>query len=380
MDGLVFVLFFLALAIGFCLGRLRLQRTGPLDTAVHAVYLEGLHQLIAEQHDAALDTLISGLDVNETTVEMHFALGAFWRRKGEVERAIRIHQNLLDRTGLSFVQQQQAQFELALDYTKSGLLDRAEALLKGLDGAADPEVRRQALQELVYLYQDEREWDKAILQAELLCRAAGAGELGFWRHLQAHYCCELAEARLMAQRGIPPNFEIPVEVMTHLERATEFVRSHPRTLLLQTRLILEQGDADEALDILAALQLEESYLMVALPLVLDVYRRAGRFSALEALVSGLYRQLGSLSLIPVTAQLLCERSGDQAALEFVAEELQGREPLFLADLVNMLDKNTPYTQLKPILDKALPFEFQCEACGFEGRQFYWCCPTCKHWL
>lgn len=377
----MFVLLFAALAIGFGLGHLQRRHKNQIP-AVHKRYLEGLQHLIEEQHDAALDTLIGVLDVNETTLETHFALGALWRRKGEVERAIRIHQNLLNRSGLSPEQLLQAQLELALDYSKSGLLDRAEVLLQELLVSSAAGIRRQALQELVYLYQDEREWERAIQHAESLCQGAGPGELEFWRHLQAHYACELVESHLAAdQESIVTQSALPDPINQRLTQARQFAPEHNRALLLQSHLEFRRGDTAGALETLASLRVEEPYLMVVLPLLLQVYERAGRLASLRERVTEVYNQQGFPSLIPTLAHLVCEQLGSRAAVDFAERQLRGRDPAFLADLIALLDKNTiSFAQLKPILDRALPFYFHCDACGFEGKQFYWCCPTCKHWL
>lgn len=384
MEGLIFILLFLALAIGYGLGRRPWRKdTNP---GGHARYIEGVRQLIQEQHDAALDTLINALDVNATNFETHLALGALWRRRGEGDRAIRIHQNMLEQPGLSAEQLHQVQLELALDYNKSGLLDRAEVLLQALTDTPVPEIRYQAFQELVYLYQDEREWEKAIQHAELLCREARPGEIGFWRHLQAHYCCELAEHSL-AKMGLPPSNSDPSgidsidSVKERLAQARRFVSVHNRALLLQAQVEINQDNASGAIDALRPLQMEEQYLMVALPIVIQVHERAGKVQDLEVLVADIYQQLSSPPLIPVLGHLIFESRGNYAALEFVEKELRGFEPLFLAELLSLLDKNiASFAQLQPILQRALPLLFHCEACGFEGRQFYWCCPTCKHWI
>jgi len=371
---------FLALAIGYGLGRRTPRDHNPL---AHTRYIEGVRQLIEQQHDEALDTFISALDVNATTFETHLALGALWRRKGEGDRAIRIHQNMLRRPGLSAQQFHQAQLELALDYSKSGLLDRAEMLLRELTDAPVAEIRHQAFQELVYLYQDEGEWEKAIQQAESLCREARPGELEFWRHLQAHYYCELVEPILIKASNSLADFD-PMALRLINEKLTQARRhapAHHRALLLLAQIELHQGDAMGAFKTLEHLQIEPPYLMIALPIVEQAYERAGRIEALKALLAKIYHQQSTPSLIPSLANLIYEADGNFAALEFTERALSTHEPAFLAGLIKMLDKHTiPFVQLKPFLDRALPFLFHCEACGFEGRQFYWCCPTCKHWL
>lgn len=381
MEGLIFILLFLALAIGYGLGRRPWRK--DTNTGGHARYIEGVRQLIEEQHDAALDTFINALDVNATNFETHLAFGALWRRRGEGDRAIRIHQNMLEQPGLSPGQLHQVQFELALDYSKSGLLDRAEVLLQALTDTPVPEIRHQAFQELVYLYQDEREWEKAIQRAESLCGEARPGEIGFWRHLQAHYCCELAEQSL-AKMGLPSSNSDPSgidAVKERLAQARRFVPAHNRVLLLQAQMEINQGNAGGALDALRHLQMEEQYLMIALPILIQVHERAGKVQDLEVLVADIYHRLRSPPMIPVLGDLIFESRGNYAAFEFVEKELRGCEPLFLAELLSLLDKNiASFAQLKPILQRALPLLFHCEACGFEGKQFYWCCPTCKHWI
>lgn len=379
MDGLVFFLLFLALAIGFGMGRLsRGLRQIPRGSVAHPRYLEGLRQLIEEQHDAALDTLISALDVNETTIEMHFSLGALWRRKGEVDRAIRIHQNIIERPGLPLRQLHQTQLELALDYVRAGLLDRAEALLQDLNSSAVPEIRRPALQELVYLYQEEREWEKAIQHADSLCQKAGSGELEFWRHLQAHYCCEqvVAPGSVSADRPVAAG-----HTAEKLAQARKYAPAHSRTLLLQARLELDQANLAGAFDAIRHLRIEEPYLMVILPVLTLVYERANRLEDLLPLLGEVYREHRTAPMIPVLASLIHQLRGSPAACAFAEGESRGREPAFLAELLGMLDRgDVPFARLQPVLERALPFQFHCEACGFEGKQFYWCCPTCKHWL
>lgn len=378
MEGLIFLMLFLALAIGYGLGRYPWRKQAK--AGAYARYVESVLQLIEEQHDTALDTLISTLNVNPTTFDTHMALGALWRRKGESDRAIRIHQNMLEQPGLTSWQLHRARLELALDYNMSGLLDRAEVLLRELTEAPVAEIRRQAFEELVYLYQDEREWEKAIYYAEALCAAVQPGELGFWRHLQAHYCCELAEHSLAEMIGdsAPSSLD---SFKVRLAQAQRFVPAHNRALLLQARFYLSQGNATGAYDTLRQLQIEERYFMIALPIVIQVHERTNRLDDLKVLLGNIYQQYGSMPLIPVLGSLIFENGGNNAAMDFVEQEMRGRDPAFLPDLLSLLDKNTiSFTQLKPILQRALPFAFHCETCGFAGQQFYWCCPTCKHWI
>ena len=162
-DGLVLALLLIALVLGYFLGLLRGNKVGFFKEKkgggiASRQYIEGVNQLLNEQPDAALDSFIDSFDVNSDTLETHFALGVILRKRGEVDRAIRIHQNLLARPNLNLEQQHLVQFELALDYMSSGLLDRAEALFEDLSKSTFQKLKFKALEKLVDIYQGESEW------------------------------------------------------------------------------------------------------------------------------------------------------------------------------------------------------------------------------
>ncbi len=159
-DYLVFVLLFAAIAIGWFLGR-RSHRQTQATPDLPSQYYKGLNYLLDGRPDGAIDAFISALEVNSETLETHIALGNLLRKKGEVERAIRIHQNLLARPSLPKAQIHQAHLELARDYISAGLLDRAERLLLDLVDES-PQQLRASLRHLMDIYQSEREWQQEM--------------------------------------------------------------------------------------------------------------------------------------------------------------------------------------------------------------------------
>lgn len=389
-DALVFAAFFFAVAAGFFLGRRSLlSQFRQRRSFTHDRYVEGLKYLLDEQPDAAIDALIADLEINQDTLEMYFSLGALWRKRGEMERAIRVHQMLLTCPALTPLQRQQGQLELALDYSHSGVLDRGEVLLKELVADALPSVQQSAGRELVLLYQEEREWEKAVAAAEELCGAATIPDIRFWRHLQAHYGCELAERMMGAPdwndpavltNGILPNKDTAPSVQRLLTQAEYHAPNHPRVSLLRSLLALGRHDLPGAREALRSIRLEPDHSMVLVPLLLTVGECDP--GILWNDLMSFYQDSHDPAVLPFLADLVRRKDGSATAVDFLVQELrtQGdREPL--AKLLLAMDgRSVQYDKLRPALGEMLPFHFHCHQCGFQGRQFYWCCPSCKTWL
>lgn len=389
MDGFLFAILVIAVATGFLLGRRSVHFRQPFVRAsAHQRYLEGLKYLLNEQPDAAIDTLVSDLDVSQETAEVYFALGALWRRKGEMDRAIRVHQSLLDNANLTSEQMQQAQLELALDYTHSGLLDRGEVLLKELAESARPAIQQAAGRDLVLLYQEEQEWEKAIAAADELCDKPGEQDKLFWRNLQAHYYCELAERALAApdwsqpslfSAGIAATPEAAQTARRWLKQAETRAPAHPRVLLLRSLMDLADKDMDAARAATMSMRLEPGFAMVAVPLLMSIHER-DRAEICSSL-SALYQGSDDTGLIPYIAECRYREEGANPAMAFLVKELRQHDGLeSLALLLQASADALQYESLRPVLHEALPFRFTCHQCGFYGRQFHWSCPSCKTWL
>lgn len=373
----MFGLFFTALVIGYLLGYWQFaykKSDKRFSNTIEQRYIEGLNQLLNERPDAAIDTFISALDVNEKTLETHFALGALWRRRGEVERAIRIHQNLMSRSSLDTEQVEQAQLELGLDYTRSGLLDRAEALFKVLSTSAYAPIKTSALQHLVKIYEQEQEWNRAIEVAEALCHKKLRNDVLHWRHMQAHYCCELA-APLVAEGK-------EEEARAWLELARAYDRQHPRVSILTARLELDTGHAAQALRLLRQLDNREAYLIEVVPMVIEAYGLLNNEAAAQEYLADLYQQTGLPGLLPFMADRAYADTGDRATIEFVVQELRTNGAHgHIAELLDAIGtENVSFPAIRPVLIERLGFTFHCRDCGFEGTQLHWRCPSCMTWV
>ena len=385
LEPLFFIFLLFAVAIGFLVGRMARRHVVPGSTKANEgpwlrqSYFEGLNYLLNEQPDAAIDTFVAALEVNSETLETHFALGNLLRRRGEVDRAIRVHQNLLARPSLSRHQQQQAQIELALDYMKSGLLDRAEALFNELVDSDDLVVRALCLERLVDIYRDEKEWQRAMDMAERLCQRKLGRNIAYWREMQAHFSCELAEQAINRRDWLPAR--------QWIRKALGFDRESVRAHLHLAHIEIAQNQFDLAIRVLKKISPVSSlYISEALPLIIECYRNLGRPEVLYDLLDELYRQEPSELLLQHFVELIFMLRGEQAADAFLARELSRFSALApMGDVLNIVEqqvgRRVEYHRFAPVLKKVLAANgaYECRQCGFTGQQLHWCCPTCKNW-
>jgi lipopolysaccharide biosynthesis regulator YciM len=221
-SALLLLILFAAAGAGWFSARITAHRDGSNATGVNSDYLEGLNFLLNEQPDKAIEVFLRMVDVDSETVETHFLLGNLFRRRGEVNRAIRLHQNIYDRGDLPKTQRNRALKALGDDYLKAGLFDRAEEILQELSRKA--EFRRPALEQLVGIYEQQRDWEKAIAMRDQLASLSDAGR----STVVAHYYCELAEAAMDAGER--------AEVAKQLRRARAADPESLRGTLLRARL------------------------------------------------------------------------------------------------------------------------------------------------
>jgi lipopolysaccharide biosynthesis regulator YciM len=337
-------------------------------------YFKGLNFLLNEQPDKAIDAFIEIVKLDPETVDLHFALGNLFRRRGETERAIRVHQNLLARPDLPAEHKAHAQYELGQDYLKAGLLDRAEETFHLLN---DTQYGAQAGRALLEIYQREKEWARAIKAAETL-QASGAG--GRQKEI-AQFYCELAEDELVHTH--------PDAAMSLLEKALATDRKSVRATMLLGDVYLAKGDVEAAL--LAWRRVEHQsvpHAALVAQRLLDGYQAVGRMKEGLKLLRSYLAEAPSIDLLEVVFKAVLELEGVDAANQLVSDELR-RTPTLLG-----LDKflearmlNAP-AEIRPELAvvKTLVHSYtqklaryQCTHCGFKARQFYWHCPGCNHW-
>ena len=361
-------------ALGWLAARIDIRQVVKESRSLPRSYLSGLNFLLNEQPDKAIDAFVEAVRIDPHTVELHFALGSLFRRRGETDRAIRIHQLLVDREDLSEEQRLQALGELGQDFLKAGLLDRAEAVFVRLRGTPANDV---ALRYLLEIYQQEKDWAKAIDVAQALPQH----ESHLWRTEVANFHCELAAAAMANSR--------PDEAGGHLERAFVVNPRSVRASLLLGDLHAANGDDEAALEAWKRVENQNPiYLSLVAERVMEAYGRRGLVEQGHQLLSAWLSSHASLDLLDELFQWEMEREGPKAAYELVREELRRNPTLLGLDKLIEARLLTATPEMRADLDLSRSIvqgytrrlaRYRCDCCGFKVRQFYWRCPACGGW-
>lgn len=365
---LFFPLFF---GLGWAAARVDIQHLVKESRALPRSYFQGLNFLLNEQPDRAIESFVDAVKVDPHTIELHFALGSLFRRRGEFERAIRMHQNLLDRDDLPQDLKLQALSELGQDYLKAGLLDRAEEVFNKLQDSA---MVKEAKSNLLEIYQLEKDWEKAIAISAELPDIASQKEI-------AEYYCELAAAEMIRSRR---------DVATgYLKTALERNRKCVRASLLQGDIEAQQDRIEEAVACWQRIEQQDpTYLALVAQRLLDAFRKLARRDEGLQLLRGYLEHYPSLDLLDVVFQLVLESEGPEAAYGLVRDELKRNPTLLGFDklLEARLLVAPPETRADLDLAKSIVHgytrrlaRYRCDNCGFKARQFYWRCPACGGW-
>jgi len=337
-------------------------------------YFQGLNYLLNEQPDKAIQVFLELAEVNQDTVETHMALGSLFRRRGEVDRAIRFHQNIIAKPGLGPEQRTQALLELGEDYMRAGLLDRAERLFSELieTDAHTP----AALRSLLEIYQQEKDWNKALEQAQRLEQVSGE-HMG---HVMAQFSCELAESALAEndREG----------ARRHLRQAR---RNDPRCVrarFLLAEIATLEGDAASAVDLYEEIaELDADYI----PELLEEYREAavaaGEMQRYRDKLGEWAARYKGISLLLKLADLIASEQGGEAAGQFLVEALankpsvKGLDRLIELKAAGNLDVESSDDILKAVTTRLLTRQpkYRCHHCGFSGQTHHWLCPSCRNW-
>lgn len=368
-------LFLLLAAAGWALGRFgeRDDEDGP-PPPLNIDYLKGLNFLLNEQTDQALEHFLKMVRVDDKTIETHFALGSLFRRRGEVDRAIRIHQNIIARPDIAAEQRDQALFSLAKDYLRAGLLDRAENMFVRLSQGSRYQV--EAFEQLCRIYEQEHEWQKAIDAGQQLEVLSGRSlELEI-----AHYYCELAE-QAVANKDY--------------SAARAFVKKaqsgRPRTFrgaLTRAEIARDTNDTKTALRLYHRVIDESAYLITeALPQLVDIYEREDSMDKLERSLEDLLRKHPEIKADVAYTAIVNDIDGVQVIDDCVEDYILNEPTLTdFIDLQSMDGANGQYraAALKKVrkalskLASTTP-RYQCKECGFSSQQLLWQCPSCKDW-
>jgi lipopolysaccharide biosynthesis regulator YciM len=361
-------------ALGWFAARIDIKQLVSESRALPKSYFRGLNFLLNEQPDQAIEAFIEVVKVDPQTIELHFALGSLFRRRGEVERAIRMHQNLVERSDLAAEQRTHALFELAQDYFKAGLLDRAEELLLKLEGSPYAEG---ALRLLLEIYEQEKEWLRAIAIAEKLETVTGRSH----QKEIANFYCELAGSEIMHTR--------PEGARPHLAAALTHHRLCVRANVLLGDLEAQSGRLAAAIDAWKRIESQNpAFLALVAERIYDGYRQLGRTAEGVNLLRGYLSRYSSLDLLNVAFNGTLEVQGAEPAYRLVSEELRrsptllGLDKLLEAQLLDApAERRRDLELVKELLNqhtRSLAM-YKCENCGFRARQYYWHCPACAAW-
>jgi len=361
----------LAFVLGWLASRFDLHQLRAENRRAPKAYFKGLNFLLNEQQDQAIDAFIEAVQNDPDTSELHFALGNLFRRRGEYDRAVRVHEHLLSRGDLSRADRERAQHALALDFLKAGLLDRAEAALGQLEGTA---FESQARLALLAIYERSRDWPHAAGIAQKM----HAARQGDFSTRQAHYLCEQAQACIAnADR---------TAALGLLNQAVATAPDAARARIDLARLQQLMGNSGAALDTLRTLSRQSpTAVPLATALMVEVATAAGQVPQMQALLQAHYAETPSLDVLEGIVSLQTLDAADRAAArQWYVRHLDNEQSLVAAAkwlAGEKLEHEEFHPQIQRALDHAVKplTRYRCAACGFEARQHFWQCPGCQTW-
>ena len=355
----------IAFALGWLASRFDLRLLRLDNQRTPKAYFKGLNHLLNEQQDQAIDAFIEAVQSDPDTSELHFALGNLFRRRGEYERAVRVHQHLLARADLSQSDRDRAQHALALDYLKAGLLDRAEQALRLLEGTAFASMSHLAL---LSIFERSRDWGQAAAMADKL---AQAGE-GSFQVRQAHYLCEQALALNSAEQW--------PAAQALLERALALSPHNVRASLALAQGLHRAGQVPQALALLIELvQAQAPSLPLVAPHLARWAQECQQVAPVRALLQQAYQHTPSLDVLKALADLIAV-DNPAAVPQLYLQHLDKEPSLVVASQWMQGQTDTPAGLQKAMARAVKPLlRYRCAACGFEATQHFWQCPGCQAW-
>ena len=378
-------LFVAALAffgMGWLVARIDIRQLLLESRAMPQAYFKGLNFLLNEQQDKAIEAFIEVTKAHPEAVELQFALGSLFRRRGEVDRAIRVHQDLSERAGSGAEQRTEALLELAVDYQKAGLLDHAERILVDLSAKTAGTSRQQVqtLRLLLDIYVQERDWRKAVAAAERLNSRSDGADQNRQPEI-AHYYCELA---LQAHEQGDD-----AAAMQGLDRALAANPACVRANLMRGEWLAARGQHAEAIDAWRRIEQQDpDYLGLMAARMLSAYEAAGRSSEGFSELRRMQQHYPALDLLNVLFRASMQQDGPEVAYELVKDDLRHRPTLVGLDqmlearlLTATDDRKADLQVIKDLVHthSSRLAVYLCASCGFKARQYYWQCPACGGW-
>ena len=376
---MVGTLLFVAIVIGWLLGKIETRRqpsSANNNSSLSREYFHGINLLLNERQDEAMEVFLRTLQVSPDTVDTYLVMGSLFRRRGEVDRAIRIHQDLLARPSITKEQQSTVRLELAKDYLKAGLFDRSERILKELVEEGGNQVL-DCLEKLLSIYEQEKEWQDAVTVAHQLINK-GQGK---YTTRLAHYHCELAEAAMEVNDAVASRRQ--------LKKAIQADKNCVRASLIQAHLENQQQNYKEAVKVLRRIRSQDPDFI---PEMLDPLEQS--YDGLEQpkeFTKYLFEVLEehpAISVVIKLAEKVSEVENEQAGAYVLSEYLKKRPSV--KGLSRLIEYHIPNTDgaAKDNLSILQAFthqliqhkpKYRCHNCGFDGKQLHWHCPSCKEW-
>jgi len=360
-------------SLGWLAARVDIKQLMSESTALPAAYFKGLNFLISDQHDKAIEAFIEAVEANADSLELHFALGSLFRRRGEVDRAIHLHLNLLARKELPDPQKLAVTAELAQDYLKAGLLDRAEELFRSLD---DSRYQQPALRALLEIYVREREWERAIEAATELERLSGVP----FRKEIAQYYCEMAIRATLAN-------EVD-KARQQLQMALAANQNCVRANVMLGDIEAAAGAHEAAISIWKRIEFQQAeFLGFISAKMLASYRVLDKTAEGLKLLKTYLNTYKMPSLLNVVYEATMSEQGPEDAARLARDELAKRPSLQTLDqllqaramLDNAEQQDNHIMQLTVRNAIGNRSAYFCDQCGFRARHYHWQCPACNNW-
>jgi lipopolysaccharide biosynthesis regulator YciM len=368
---IAFPLFF---ALGWLAARIDIRQVVTESRTVPNSYFRGLNFLLTDQPDKAIEAFSEVVKLDPETIDLHFALGGLFRKRGEIDRAIRMHENLLERETLDNESRLKAMAELGQDYLKAGLLDRAEEVFQRLLGTPHADTARRFLLEI---FVQEKDWEKAIDAALVLSKQSALpmnAEI-------AHFHCELA--LVDAVKGQTD------KARAHLKEALKINRQSARATMMLGDLEAAAGHHDAAINYWRQVESQSpAHMVLIVDKLLASFRATGKIDEGLTWLNGLLARQPSLGLFNSLYTATLESQGPEQATRLAQMELRRNpslsalERLAEAELIRAPEERRELLQSAKSLIQSQNqklMRYHCTGCGFRARQFFWRCPACGRW-